>query len=479
MDFWAISIEIAVTVLMLVTLVADLLLPKETDRRAIAFLTVIGLISVFVFSLGQYHLSSSATFFMGLFIADNYSLFFKQLFILGMIFVVLFSLDYAQKFLRYRGEFYTILLSALLGMCVMASANDFITLFVGLELMTISFYILVGFRMDKTASGEAAVKYLLVGSASTAVMLYGISLIYGATGSFEFMIICRNLHLFYAAGLAGVVLIMAGFFFKLSAIPFHMWAPDVYQGAPTPVTALLAMSSKAAGLAVFMRVLYVAFPILGTYWMHILAAVSALCMIGGNILAIKQKDVKRMLAYSSIAQAGYMMVGMASADYAGIKAVMFYATLYLFANVGAFAVLSVVEEERGGTTHAHLTGLSEASPMLAAVMTISLVSMAGVPPTAGFAGKIYIFTAAVDYGYIWLAFVGFVMSMMSIYYYLLVVRAMYRDLTEQETDYAAPVKYPFAVRLTAILAAVATLGVGVYPDLLAKVTNLASQTFMR
>lgn len=479
MDFWAISIEIAVTVLMLVTLIADLLLPKETDRRAIAFLTVIGLISVFVFSLGQYHLSSSATFFMGLFIADNYSLFFKQLFILGMIFVVLFSLDYAQKFLRYRGEFYTILLSALLGMCVMASANDFITLFVGLELMTISFYILVGFRMDKTASGEAAVKYLLVGSASTAVMLYGISLIYGATGSFEFMIICRNLHLFYAAGLAGVVLIMAGFFFKLSAIPFHMWAPDVYQGAPTPVTALLAMSSKAAGLAVFMRVLYVAFPILGTYWMHILAAVSALCMIGGNILAIKQKDVKRMLAYSSIAQAGYMMVGMASADYAGIKAVMFYATLYLFANVGAFAVLSVVEEERGGTTHAHLTGLSEASPMLAAVMTISLVSMAGVPPTAGFAGKIYIFTAAVDYGYIWLAFVGFIMSMMSIYYYLLVVRAMYRDLTEQEADYAAPVKYPFAVRLTAILATVATLGVGVYPDLLAKVTNLASQTFMR
>ena len=410
---------------------------------------------------------------------EGFSLFFKQLFILGMIFVVLFSLDYAQKFLRYRGEFYTILLSALLGMCVMASANDFITLFVGLELMTISFYILVGFRMDKTASGEAAVKYLLVGSASTAVMLYGISLIYGATGSFEFMIICRNLHLFYAAGLAGVVLIMAGFFFKLSAIPFHMWAPDVYQGAPTPVTALLAMSSKAAGLAVFMRVLYVAFPILGTYWMHILAAVSALCMIGGNILAIKQKDVKRMLAYSSIAQAGYMMVGMASADYAGIKAVMFYATLYLFANVGAFAVLSVVEEERGGTTHAHLTGLSEASPMLAAVMTISLVSMAGVPPTAGFAGKIYIFTAAVDYGYIWLAFVGFVMSMMSIYYYLLVVRAMYRDLTEQEADYAAPVKYPFAVRLTAILAAVATLGVGVYPDLLAKVTNLASQTFMR
>ena len=479
MDFWAISIEIAITVLLLLTLLVDLMLPKESDRRPMAFITVIGLVSVFVFSLGQYHLSPSETFYLGLFIADNYSLFFKQLFILGMIFVVLFSLEYTHKFIRYRGEFYSLLLSALLGMCVMASANDFITLFVGLELMTISFYILVGFRMDKAESSEAAVKYLLVGSGSTAVMLYGVSLIYGATGSLDFVTICRNIHLFYAAGLAGVVLIMAGFFFKLSAIPFHMWAPDVYEGAPTPITALLAMSSKAAGLAVFMRVLYVAFPILGTYWMTLLAVISALSMIGGNIMAMKQKDVKRMMAYSSIAQAGYMMAAMASADYAGIKAVMFYATLYLFANVGAFAVLSVVEEERGGTTHGHLTGLSEASPMLAAVMTISLVSMAGVPPTAGFAGKIYIFTAAVDYGYVWLAFVGFIMSMMSIYYYLLVVRAMYRDLEQKETECARSIAPPFSVRITALLSAAATLVVGVWPDFLAKATNFASQTFMR
>ncbi len=479
MDFWAISIEITVAVLMLLVLGVDLVMPKEHDRRLVAFLTVIGLVALFVFSIGQYHISPSATFYMGLFVADNYSLFFKQLFLLGMIFVVLFSLDYVEKFLRYRGEFYALLLSALLGMCVMASANDFITLFVGLELMTISFYILVGFRMDAAASSEAAVKYLLVGSGSTAVMLYGVSLIYGATGSFDFLTICRNIHLFYAAGLAGVVLVMAGFFFKLSAIPFHMWAPDVYQGAPTPVTALLAMSSKAAGLAVFMRVLYVAFPILGTYWMTLLAAFSALSMIGGNLMAMKQTDVKRMLAYSSIAQAGYMMAGMASADYAGIKSVMFYATLYLFANVGAFAVLSVVEKERGGTTHSHMTGLSEASPMLAAVMTISLISMAGVPPTAGFAGKIYIFTAAVDYGYIWLAFVGFVMSMMSIYYYLRVVRAMYRDLEQHETDAARPIAPPFSVRLTALVSVVATLVVGVWPDFLARATNFASQTFMR
>ena len=479
MDFWAVSIEIAISVLMLVTLLVDLILPKAQDRRVIAYIAAVGLIAVFVFSIGHYHMSQSPTFYMGLFIADNYSLFFKQLFILGMLMAVLFSLEYVQKMIRYPGEFYTLLLSSLLGMCVMASSTDFITAFVGLELMTISFYILVGFQMDKEASSEAAVKYLLVGSGSTAVMLYGISLIYGATGSFDFLTVCRNIHLFYAAGLAGVVLVMTGFFFKLSVIPFHMWAPDVYQGAPTPVTALLAMCSKAAGIAMFMRVLYVAFPILGTYWMTLLATFSALCMIGGNIMAMRQEDIKRMLAYSSIAQAGYMMAGMAAADYAGIKGVLFYATLYLFANVGAFSVLSVIETERGGTTRRHITGLAQSSPALAAVMTVSLLSMAGIPPTAGFAGKLYLFTAAVDYGYLWLAFVGFIMSMISVYYYLLVVRTMFRDLTDQEGECADPIHVPIASRAVALLALAATLGVGVCPEFLAQAANFASQTFMR
>ena len=479
MDFWAISTEIEILVLMLITILMDLVLPKADSRRSVGYITAAGLAAILFAAIGRYHAGVSPTFFAGLFLVDNYALFFKQMFIIAIIFAVLFSLDYVEKCLRYRGEYYTLLLSALLGMCVLASANDFLTAFIGLELMTVSFYILVGLRMDSAASSEAAVKYLVVGAGSTAVLLYGISLVYGAGESLRFEEICQNIHLFYAAGLVGAILVMIGFFFKLSVIPFHMWAPDVYQGAPTPVTALLAMASKAAGVAVFMRVIYTAFVFIGQYWLPLLSGFAALSMIGGNIMAMRQTDIKRMLAYSSIAQAGYMVAGMAAANYAGMKAVMFYAMLYVFANVGAFAVLSVVDTERGGTTHRHITGLAQAAPLLAAVMTVSLLSMAGIPPTAGFAGKIYIFTAAVEQGYLWLAFVGFIMSMISVYYYLLVAKAMYRDLAPEEEGYAAPVRVPAAVRLTVLVSVVMTLGIGICPEFLANITNIVAQTFMR
>ncbi|MBQ7515917.1 MAG: NADH-quinone oxidoreductase subunit N [Schwartzia sp.] len=479
MDFMAVQTEILILILLLATLVMDLAIAKGASRRPVAYLTAAGLAAIFAHTCGLFHEGDSPVFCMGLFIADNYALFFKQLFLLGMIFTVLFSLDYAEKCLTCAGEFYSLLLSALLGMCVMASANDFLTAFIGLELMTVSFYILVGFRLSSADSGEAAVKYLVVGAGSTAVMLYGISLVYGTGGSLDFAVVCQNVHLFYAAGLAGTVLVIVGFFFKLSVIPFHMWAPDVYQGAPTPVTALLAMASKAAGLAVFMRVLFAAFPFLGEYWLPVVAGFSALSIIGGNLLAIRQTDLKRMLAYSSIAQAGYMMAGIAAANYPGVKAVMFYAMLYVFANVGAFAVLSVVDAERGGTSQRHVTGLSQAAPLLAAVMTISLLSMAGIPPTAGFAGKIYIFTAAVDRGHLWLAFIGFVMSMISVYYYLQVTKAMYRDLAPEEEALAAPLRVPPAAKAVALISAAATLAAGICPEGLAILTNLASRTFMQ
>lgn len=482
MNFAAITTEIGIVILMLVTLVMDLLLGRGKSRAPVAYVTAIGLCALLVYTFGLYHGDRSLTFFAQLFIVDNYAIFFKQVFIVGMIFTVLFSLDYARKCIHYQGEFYTLLLSALLGMCTLASANDFITSFVGLELMTVSFYALVGFRMDPTGtatSGEAAVKYLIFGAASSAVMLYGISLVYGATGSLVFAAMSRNIHLYYAAGLVGAVMVIVGFFFKLSVIPFHMWAPDVYEGAPTPVTALLAMGSKAAGIAVLMRVMYTAFPFIGYYWLPLIAIFSAICMIFGNIMAIHQTDVKRMLAYSSIAQAGYMMAGMAVANAAGMKAVMFYAMLYVFANVGAFAVLCVVDTERGGTDRRDITGLAQASPILAAVMTVSLLSMAGIPPTAGFSGKLYIFTAVVDGGYLWLAVVGFVMSMISAYYYLLVAKAMYRDLAAGEEWRAEPIAVPMLAKVTAAAAVIITLGIGIYPEILATMTNIASQTFMR
>jgi len=474
MDVLAIGTEIGVLALALFTLAVDLLLPGKEQRKSIAAIAILGLLALLLFSGSQYHDGGSQTFYQGLYVVDNYSLFFKQLAIVGVLFTILFSGEYVQGQVAYRGEFYSLLLFALLGMCVLASANDFLTAFVGLELMTISFYVLVGCRLGSHFSSEAAVKYLIIGSGSSAVMLFGISLLYGATGSLLFADICQSMHLFYPIGIAGITMVLIGFFFKLSIIPFHMWAPDVYEGAPAPVTALLAMGSKAAALAITMRVLYTAFPMLGLYWLPILAAVSAICMVGGNTMAMAQSDVKRMLAYSSIAQAGYMMVGIVAADVPGMKAVMFYATLYVFANIGAFAVLTAIEDQVGKADREHIAGLAQKAPILAAVMTVSLLSMAGIPPTAGFAGKIYLFTAAVEQGYLWLSVVGFVMSMISVYYYLLVVKAMYLGEPDDK-----PVAISGALRASVVLAAVATIGLGVCPEHLAQLTNLASSTFLQ
>lgn len=482
MNFEAISTEIFILVLGLFAIVMDLVLPKNESRKSIGGVLVFAITGWVLYMFSMYvpetavaDGSATTRYFMDMmYIVDNYSLFFKQLFMVATVFTLLFSMDYMQTVLRYKGEFYALLMTALLGMCVLASANDFLTAFIGLELMTISFYILVGARISSVNSSEAAVKYLVVGSVSTAIMLYGISLVYGSTGTVQFYEMFHNQHLFSAAGLAGATMIMIGFFFKLSVIPFHMWAPDVYQGAPTPITAMLAMGSKAAGIAVFMRVIYVAFPLIGFYWLPILAVLSAVCMIGGNIMAIRQNDVKRMLAYSSIAQAGYMMVGMVSADYPGMKAVMFYGMLYVFANVGAFTALTVVEQQRGGSDYKSLAGLAKSAPVLAAVMTISLLSMAGIPPTAGFAGKLYLFTAVVNQGYLWLAFVGFIMSMISVYYYLQVAKAMYLGEGDGKELHISG-----AVRAAAVLSVIATILFGVWPEKLAELTNLAAYTFLQ
>lgn len=485
MNFAVISTEIFILCLGLFAIVMDLILPAKESHKSIGAVLIFALTGWFLYMFTLYQgplnpmepeamaVIADKFFYQGMYFVDNYALFFKQMFILATVFTMLFASDYVQSVLRYKGEFYALLLMALLGMCVLASATDFLTMFIGLELMTISFYILTGARMSSKDSSEAAVKYLIIGSVSTAIMLYGISLVYGATGSIQFFEVCRNPHLFFPLGIAGITMVLIGFFFKLSIIPFHMWAPDVYQGAPTPITAMLAMGSKAAGIAAFMRALYVAFPMLGMYWLPLLAVLCAICMIFGNIMAMKQKDVKRMLAYSSIAQAGYMMVGIIAADTAGMKATMFYAVLYVFANVGAFAVLAVVEAQKGSTTHRMMNGLAQSVPVLAAVMTISLLSMAGIPPTAGFAGKLYLFTAVVDQGYLWLAFVGFVMSMISVYYYLLVAKAMYLGKWD-----GIKLNISGTTRAAVVLSVLATILIGVWPEKLAELTNLAANTFL-
>ena len=480
MNFSVLSVEIGIAVLMAFVLLLDLVLEKDAPRCSVAWLTAAGLLGVLILAVRMYPpAGGAAAFYAGRYIVDGYAVFFKILFIVGILSTVIFAADYAEQTIRHRGEFYLLLLSALLGMCALASANDLMTMFVGLELMTISFYGLVAIQTDAVRSAEAGIKYLVFGAGSTAVLLYGMSLTYGMTGAMLFQEIAGGMGLVFSLGLIGVVLILAGFFFKLSIIPFHLWAPDVYEGAPAPVTALLAMCSKAAGIAALLRVLFVAFPVLSPYWAHLLAVCAGISMVGGNLMAFRQTNIKRMLAYSSIAQAGYMMAAMVATNAAGIKAILFYAMVYIFANVAAFAAVSCLEMRRGSADLRSVRGLGQISILPAAILTIALLTMAGIPPTAGFVGKIYIFSAVIGAGYLWLAGIGFVISMMSVYYYLIVIREMFRDIEDEETIATEPLHLPLPAQAVGVLAAACALIIGVWAEPLSIFSNIAVYTFMR
>ena len=339
MNFNALMLEMAVALLALLILVADLLMEPGQSRRKLGYLAIAGLTGVLLVSLGRYGLQGA--FFNGLFLLDDYALFFKQTFLIGAILVCLFSLDTVDNLPHSRAEFYVLLLFAVVGMMILSSANDLISLYVGIELMTFSFFILVGYVLCETKSTEAAIKYLVLASAASAVMLYGMSLLFGIAGQLSYDALAKGLTASPAL-IVGGVMVLSGFAFKIAAPPFHMWAPDVYEGAPIPVTALLAMGSKAAGFAAMVRVFAEVFPGTGYPWPLLLLLLSGAAMLVGNLAAIPQTNLKRMLAYSSVAQAGYLLTGMLSGGFAGVKGVLFYLMIYVFANVGAFAVLTAV-----------------------------------------------------------------------------------------------------------------------------------------
>lgn len=469
MNIALLTSEIAVVILALLIIVFDLLMPKQETRRSLGDFAVCGLLGILVYNFNQY--GTLATVYHGFFVVDNFALFFKQLFMVATILTLLFSLDYVERMTRSAGEFYALLLLGLVGMMVMASANDLLTVFIGLELMTIVFYILVGFDLKSVKSSEAGIKYAILGSASSAVLLYGMSWVYGFTGSIMLSQIAMHLTASPAI-LLGMGLMIAGFCFKLSIVPFHMWAPDVYEGAPIPITAMLAMASKAAGFAVVLRVFLVAFAGLQAYWLPIIALLAGISMLVGIVVAIWQTNIKRMLAYSSIAQAGYILSGLLAADAAGVKGMLVYAVLYMMANVGAFAVTIAVHNQCGSDDIDDLSGLAQRSPLLAVVMTVSLLSMAGLPPMAGFVGKMYIFMAITDKGYLWLAILGLVLSMVSVYYYMLVVKVMYSK------DAKDPQAFTMSgsLRIVALLSLIATLFIGIYPAPLAALANAAARS---
>ncbi|MDF2500032.1 MAG: nuoN [Anaerosporomusa subterranea] len=469
MNFSLLTTELLTIGLALLLLVLDLLIPAKESRRGVGYLAIIGLAGIIGYTFTLY--GGRESFYQGLFVLDNYAVFFKQLFLIAALLTILFSFDYVERLRRWQGEFYVLLVTTTVGMMLMASANDFITLYVGMELMTVTFFILVGYVIGDGRSSEASLKYLIIGAASSAVFLYGVSLVFGSTGSLALSEILTKAA-YSPATLVGMAFVFVGFAFKVSAVPFHMWAPDVYEGAPVPVTALLAMASKAAGFAVLARVSVQGLSGQVFNWMLVAACLSALSILVGNLVAISQTNIKRMLAYSSIAQAGYILAGLAAGSQAGIKGLLFYAMLYVFANVGAFAVVTAVRLNEGSDDITAFGGLSRRSPMLAAVMTISLLSMGGIPTLAGFVGKFYLFSAAVESGLLWLAFLGFVMSMISVYYYLMVVKAMYlyQPANPGQLEYSSPLGW------AAFLSMALTVLFGIYPEPLARLAGIAAKS---
>ncbi|MHB1421100.1 MAG: NADH-quinone oxidoreductase subunit N [Bacillota bacterium] len=473
MNYSLLVVEILTAVLAVGLLVMGLLVP-EKDRNGLAYLTTIGLVGIMLSSLTLNGVHESLL--GGAYLIDPYSTFFKQLFLSSAILVSIASFEAVKKHGENQGEFYSLLVFALLGMEVMASAGDLITLYVGLELMAITFVILSCFKRKDGKSAEAGIKYVILSAMSSAILLYGLSLIFGLAkttiiGDIAPVLSGNNISPLL---IMGMIFTLAGFGFKISAVPFHMWSPDIYEGAPTPITAYLATASKAAGFAVLLRVFFIALPNTQTYWLPIVIVLATLTMILGNLVAIPQTNIKRLLAYSSISQAGYLLLGVVAFSQLGVTAVLFHSFLYVFSNMGAFLVAIAFGNATGSDEIKDYAGLSRRSPLLAAVMLFSLLSLAGIPPLSGFISKFYLFTAIIENGYIWLALVGVLTSMVSVYYYLMVVKVMY--ITEPPAG-SGPIRVSNGLQFALLVAIGITFIFGIYPEPLTKLASTVAQSF--
>lgn len=475
MNFNSIIVEILVAALGVLLLVMSLVLPRA-KRVIIGYLSALGLLGILAYSF-VYSGGESMSFFKNLYVSDRLSTFFKQLFMISAALVSLISISYVKNLTDSKSEFFITMIFSALGMMVMASANDLITLYMGLELMSISMIILTAYDKKNVKSTEAGTKYVLLSSISSAVLLYGMSILYGLSGSVNFTDIIGFLSTGSNQSMAmmGSVLIIAGFGFKISAAPFHMWAPDIYEGAPTPVTAFLAGGSKVAGFAVLIKLLMQVMQSNQSTMAMLIVTLSILSMAIGNIIAIPQTNLKRMLAYSGIAHAGYILIGIVSNTTAGISAMLFYSLLYIFATVGAFASITALSNQTGKDDIKDFSGMWKRSPFLAAVLLLSLMSLAGIPPAAGFIGKFYLFTEAARQGYLWLAFVAMGMSVISMYYYITVIRVMVMG----EAADTEKIKIPATLKLVMILSALMILVMGIYPGPITEWTTLVGSTFIR
>ena len=453
--------ETLVVATALSVLFIDLVLPEE-NKRVLCGTSLVGIaLSLFaVYAMGPAKVSG----FSGAVVHDGLGAFFEIVILSACALTLLMATGYSEWEGTHKGEFYSLLLLSTSGMMFMAKGTDLMTIFLGLETLSIPIYVLVGFHRGRMSSIEGALKYFLLGAFASGFLLYGIALLYAATGTTKLPVLASLLYDPRLAAdpmfLAGVGLLLVGFAFKVSLVPFHMWTPDAYEGAPTVVTAFMSAAVKAAAFAALIRVLL---PTLGglqpVLW-KVLWVLSVLTMTVGNLSALLQDNVKRMLAYSSIAHAGYILVGLVSGDVLGGQASLFYLLVYAFMNIGAFGVVMLIaRKEDEGYDIKHLAGIGFQYPALAGLLTLFLVSLGGIPPTAGFVGKFYLFSAAVKNGYIGLAVIGVLNSAVSIYYYLRLVVYMYMIPAEGEVPVPRPPRLAFSLALCASAAAVLVLGI--------------------
>ena len=456
--------ELVITLTLIIVLIFDLF--DSISKTVLAWMTIVGAGIALWVSIQMHQAGTVGTQFNEMFKVDNFSLFFNIIFLVSTILVVLISMSYLDRGDRKQGPYYLLILLATLGMMLMAAGNELIIVFLGLELMSLSLYVLAGYFRESPASSEAGMKYLLLGAFASAFFLYGIALIYGGAGTTSVPQIAEAITADDKSPLllAGMFLLVVGFGFKVAIVPFHQWAPDVYEGAPTTIAAFISAGPKAAGFAAFLRIFMEALPNLQVEWSGVLILLAMLTMTVGNVIAIAQTNIKRMLAYSSIAHAGYVLIGLAAANNDGISSAMLYLLVYCVMNIGAFGAVILAKTEDGESLMiSDYAGLGTRKPLLALFMSVMLLSLAGFPPTAGFVGKFYIFKAAVGAGHIWLVIIGAINTAISAFYYLRVVVTMYMREPEEELEFSP---YASTLVIGLIIAAVGVLLIGILPSLM-------------
>lgn len=461
-DFLVIAPELVLTLLGFSILLLGLIFPRMY-RETLAALVLIGLAGTLFFSLQSWGPASSA--FHGMVVADKFAAAFHCIFIIAAAMTILLSINELEGEYLLYSEYFALIVFATMGMVLMAAASHLLTIFLGVETLSISLYILAGFRRTHEFALESSFKYFLLGAFASGFLLFGIALVYGATGSGSLESLAGAIGeepvLANPLLVAGLLLLLIGFAFKIALVPFHMWAPDVYQGAPTPVAAFMATGSKAAGFAALLRVVLAAGVLAHGRWQQVLWVLAVLTMTLGNIVALRQENIKRMLAYSSIAHAGYILVGVIAANERGNSSVLFYLLTYTFMNIGAFGVVSMLSNKSQESIRlSDYRGLAHRRPLVALALAVFMFALAGIPPTAGFVGKFYVFSAAVEAGYLWLVIIGVLNSLVGLYYYLGVVVNMFMHEPGEEPTPSAALP---AVALALGIALFATLDLGILP----------------